>query len=143
MKVNSKKNILFIIVALSLLVILPYTAGAVDYQVANQITLAWDATAPVNAGEGMEYAIFIAPSTDKTNPTKLWQGPELEYTVTLTEEGQFLFGLQTFRMVDIAGTMTAVSNAAIGWSDDPNVSPTPFGVQHYLPPPMGGGFKPK
>jgi hypothetical protein len=143
-KVNSTIKILCISVALSLLVILPYTeAQAVDFMIANQITLTWDVTAPNNVGETIEYAVYIAPDGDKGSLTKLWQGPEVEYLVTLTTEGLFVFGLETYRMVDINGTPTAVSQAAIGWSDDPLVAPVPFGVQHYSPPAKGSGFKPK
>lgn len=139
-KVNSNLKILYVFVALSLLVILPYVANALEYQVANQLTLVWNATAPVNPGESIEYAIYQAPEGDKNAATKLWQGPELEYTVTLVNEGIFIFGIETYRLVDIDGTVTPVSNSAIGWSDDPAVSPVPFGVRHYLPPPMATGF---
>jgi hypothetical protein len=132
-----------IFVVLALLVIFPCNALAVDYKIANQMTLEWAVTAPVNAGEQIEYAIYIAPSTDKPAATKLWQGPEVQYTVTLTTEGLFLFGLQTVRLVDIGGTMTVVSQAPIGWSDDPLIAPTPFGAQHFLPPPAGSGFQPQ
>jgi hypothetical protein len=135
--------IISIFVVLALLVILPARALALEYKIANQITLTWTATAPVNAGESIEYAIYIAPESDKTAFTKLWQGPELEYTATLSTEGIFLFGIETYRLVDVGGTITAVSNSAIGWSDDPAVSPTPFGVRHYAPPPMATGFMPK
>lgn len=132
--------IVCVFVALALLVILPARAMALEYKVANQITLTWDATAPVNAGEGIEYAIYQAPEGDKSSPVKLWQGPELEYTVTLSTEGVYVFGIETYRLVDIGGTMTAVSNSAIGWSDDPAVAPAPFAVRHYAPPPMATGF---
>lgn len=135
--------IILIFLALAMLVFLPARAMAVDYTVANQLTLTWAATAPVNAGEGIEYAIYRAVEGEKPAATKLWQGPELEYTATLENEGIFLFGIETYRMVDIGGTITAVSNSAIGWSDDPAVSPAPFGVRHYMPPPMATGFKPK
>lgn len=141
--VNFRDKIVCLFVALALLVIFHTPAAAIEYKVANQITLTWDATAPVNDGEGIEYAIYQAPEGDKTNPTKLWQGPELEYTVTLSNEGVFVFGIETYRLVLIEGTMTAVSNSAIGWSDDPAVAPAPFAVRHYAPPPMATGFSTK
>lgn len=118
-------------------------AQAVEYKIANQMTLEWAVTLPNNAGEQIEYVIYIAPSSDKSSPTKLWQGPETEYTVTMTQEGLFLFGLQTIRMVDVDGTFEPVSTAEIGWSDDPLVAPVPFGIRFYDPPAMGGGFGPK
>lgn len=140
----SKHLILSIFIILALLIVLSArSALAVDYKIANQMTLEWAVTAPVNAGEQIEYAIYIAPSTDKPAATKLWQGPEVQYTVTLSTEGLFLFGLQTVRLVDISGTMTVVSQSPIGWSDDPLIAPTPFGAQHFLPPPAGSGFKPQ
>lgn len=118
-------------------------AQAVEYKIANQMTLEWAVTAPNNSGEQIEYAIYIAPSDDKSSFTKLWQGPETEYTVTMSTEGLFLFGLQTIRMVEVAGKYEPVSTAEIGWSDDPLVAPTPFGIRFYDPPAMGGGFGPK
>jgi hypothetical protein len=135
------KTLFYLFVALaSFLLVLPAAAMAVEYHVANQITLTWDVTPPNNAGEKIEYAIYIAPSGDKSTPVKLWQGPLLEYTVTLTDEGLFIFGLETIRLIDNDGTFEEVSKAAIGWSDDPAVAPAPFGVRHYLPPGMGSGF---
>ena len=135
------KTLFYLFVALaSFLLVLPAAAMAVEYHVANQITLTWDVTPPNNAGEKIEYAIYIAPSGDKESPVKLWQGPLLEYTVTLTDEGLFIFGLETIRLIDNDGTFEEVSKAAIGWSDDPAVAPAPFGVRHYLPPNMGTGF---
>ena len=139
-----KTSAYIITVLVGLFFLLPTRqAEAVDYQIANQMTLQWSVTPPNQAGEKIEYVIYIAPSTDKTNPTKLWQGPETEYTVTMTTEGLFLFGLQTIRMVEVAGTFETVSTAEIGWSDDPAVAPVPFGIRHYNPPAMGGGFQPK
>jgi hypothetical protein len=60
--------------------------------------------------------------------------------MSATDDGLFLFGLQTVRLVDVDGTMEAVSTAEIGWSDDPAVAPTPFGLRFYQPPASGGGF---
>ncbi len=136
------KATIFLITALvGLLFLFPTEkAQAVDYKIANQMTLQWDATAPNNDGEKIEYAIYIAPSDDTSSSVKLWQGPELEYTVTMTEEGLFLFGLQTVRLVEMDGTFEPVSTAEIGWSDDPAVAPVPFGIRFYNPPAMGGGF---
>ena len=135
------KTLFYLLITLaSFLLVLPAAALAVEYHVANQITLTWDVTPPNNAGEKIEYAIYIAPSGDKESPVKLWQGPLLEYTVTLTEEGLFIFGLETIRLIDNDGTFEEVSKAAIGWSDAPVVAPAPFGVRHYLPPGMGSGF---
>jgi len=141
--VNFKTRILCIFVALALVVILPLKASAIEYTIANKITLGWDVVAPVNVGETIEYAIYQAVEGDKPGAVKLWQGPELEYTVTMVAEGIFLFGLETYRLVDIGGTIEKVSNSAIGWSDDPAVAPVPFGVRHYAPPPMATGFGPR
>ena len=135
--------IVFIFAALAMLLFIVPRAGAVDYLIANQLTLTWEATPPVNEGESIEYAIYQAPASDKNAAVKLWQGPQLEYTVTFSDEGLWIFGIETYRIVDVDGTPTAVSNSAIGWSDDVIVAPTPFGVRYYLPPPMATGFKPK
>jgi hypothetical protein len=137
------KTFIFTIFLAFLFIFPTQRAEAVDYKIANQMTLEWAITAPNNAGEQIEYAIYIAPSDDKGSSTKLWQGPETEYTVTMTNEGLFLFGLQTIRRVDVDGTFETVSTAEIGWSDDPLVAPVPFGIRHYTPPAMGGGFGPK
>jgi len=140
MKISSYLIALFV----SLLFLFPtQEAQAVDYKITNQITLQWNITPPNNAGEQIEYAIYIAPSDDKSSSTKLWQGPETEYTATMSNEGLFLFGLQTVRLVDIDGTYTPVSTAEIGWSDDVAIAPVPFGVRFYNPPAKGGGFAPK
>ncbi len=84
-KVNFKNWILYILIALCLVVILPYTGQAIEFKIANQITLTWNVTDPVNDGEKIEYSIYIAPENDKENPIKLYTGPLLEYTITLTK----------------------------------------------------------
>jgi hypothetical protein len=118
---------------------------AVEYKITNQMTVQWAVTEPNNPGEQIEYAIYISPSDDHAAATKLWQGPELEYVVTMTptQDGLFHVGLETIRMVDVGGTMEAVSTAEIGWSDDPLVAPVPFGIKFYNPPAKGSGFGPK
>jgi len=120
-------------------------AYAVDYKITNQMTVQWAVTPPNNTGEQIEYAIYISPFDDHAASTKLWQGPELEYIITMspTQDGLFHVGLQTIRLVDVDGTFEAVSTAEIGWSDDPAVAPTPFGIKFYNPPAMGGGLGPK
>jgi hypothetical protein len=62
---GNMKTLFYLFVALaSFLLVLPAAAMAVEYHVANQITLTWDVTPPNNAGEKIEYAIYIAPSGD-------------------------------------------------------------------------------
>ena len=64
------KTLFYLFVALaSFLLVLPAAAMAVEYHVANQITLTWDVTPPNNAGEKIEYAIYMAPSGDKESPS--------------------------------------------------------------------------
>lgn len=137
------KTLILTLLIILFFAVLSDTAMAVDYKVANQITLTWAVTAPNNAGEKIEYSIWMAPHDDKAAATKIYTGPDLEYTVTLTDEGYFLFGLETLRMVEVTatpGTYEVVSSGGIGWSDDIVVAPVPFGVRHYLPPAAGGGF---
>ena len=135
---NLKSSIILLIIVL--LAITASMAQALDYQGANQITVGWTAVEPNNAGEQIQYVIYQATETTKDNPTKLWQGPETEYTATMTTEGKFILGLETLRLVDIAGTFEMVSRTDIGWSDDETIAPVPFGVQFYEPPGVAGGF---
>jgi hypothetical protein len=120
-------------------------AQALDFQVANQITLEWAAVPPNVEGEQIQYVVYRAThinaeTFDKTNPVKLWQGPEVEYLATMDTEGKFIFGLETLRLVNTGTYFEVVSKTAIGWSDDVAIAPVPFGIQFYEPPGVAGGF---
>jgi len=117
-------------------------ADVVKWMPANQLTLAWNGVTTTGDGssfpEGLsiEYEVVMA-ETDKTNPVVLWTGPETRATITLSEFGRFIFGVNTL-LID-NGERVAESDFA--WSDDPAVvEGDTFGALYYKPPAKVTGF---
>ncbi len=113
-------------------------AGAVDTWVsADQTTVKWDASTgnidgtPFEAGVVIEYRVFI-DKVAKSDPIQVWQGEELQASITMPKQGRYLVGLQALKIID--GEIEAVSETV--WSDDPAVVGTPgtFGVVYFKNP---------
>ena len=74
-----------------------------------------------------------ATDPNKENPVLVWQGTELQTTITLPDEGLYLVGVKTWRVIDAEVSLESL----IAWSDDPDIvggDTKTFGVRYYLPP---------
>jgi hypothetical protein len=127
-------------VLLAVLMVLAFAAMAEAQTVvtANQVTVAWDAVSPIEAGDVMSYEVFRARlplSGDRQNPAaheKLGSTPSLQYTVTFNAEGRYIIGVRTVRNVNGTGTFTY---SDINWSDDNGEgTPVPFVIEFYVRP---------
>lgn len=118
------------------------SANAVDWKKTNQFTVQWDAVTTLSdgsalpSGSSIKYEIFLANAdtdANKTNPSLITATPisGLSYTLTLNTEGRFLVGVRTLRF-DSNNERAAESD--IGWSDDINIAPNPFGIYYVLIP---------
>jgi hypothetical protein len=143
-----KKSIL-----LAILILLSFTisAHAVEWTVANQSTIAWDAVTQTvegknfPAGDIVKYQIYIVGETaDKGTAVK--SGGEitaLEYTITFDTEGRWLAGVQSIRIPE--ASPTDIQKSVISWSDSLDVVlvPVPFGFIFFETPAQVGGIGPK
>jgi len=117
-------------------------AGAMDWHVADGVSVKWDAVTTDAAGNpfaegGIEYAVYSA-RIDKVDPMLLWRGPETQAALTLMQQGRFLLGIKSILVVD--GKDVAESDMA--WSDDPEIvaDGAVFGVMFFTAPAKPGGF---
>jgi len=146
---NWKKVIPALTLSLSLtLSALP--AGAVTWTVANQSTIAWNEVVqtsegkPFTEGDVIKYGIYIVDENKpKAEATKLGETEALEYTITFTEEGRWLIGIEAIRIPVASPTDRQLS--AKTWSDSTDVAavPVPFGFVYFAAPAEVGGLGPK
>ena len=120
---------------------LTFTANAVVWKTANQVTIAWDAN-PFNVEGGaipadqIKYVVYIYNAiTDPNHENAVEMEPiaETQQLITLGVEGKYLFGVKAVRIVDGEN----VGESTIVWS---NVPPADFGAQFFLPPAAPTGF---
>lgn len=138
-------------VIFTLLLFSVISAHAVEWTVANQSTIAWDAVTKTSgdkdipAGDTLKYQVYIVGETaDKATAVKV--GPELdtlEYTITFTDEGRWLAGVESIRTP--AASPADIQKSSISWSDSLDVVavPVPFGFIFFETPAVVGGLGPK
>lgn len=117
------------LVALILAILIGSSAHALDWHTANQVTFAWEVNATAEVQGELTYEVFQA-APGRADPVSLGTTDAPSMVVTLTEEGQFVLGVQTIRTVD----GQEVSRSPVSWSDDPAQAAAPFGVMYYRAP---------
>ena len=134
------KRLTLILVAL----LIGTAAHAVEWKTMNQATVDWDAVtalisgAPVPENNSIKYRVYLDKG-DKANPQVLGDTDQLQYTITLNEEGRFIVGVSAVRF-DENGT--EIGESEINWSDvNGGGTPNPFGFVHYLKPASPGGLR--
>jgi len=107
---------------------------------ANQGTVAWNATTtlengdPIPEGSTVEYGVWTRNEAGVEN--RVGTTSELQFTFTFVEEGKYVVGVSSKRMVN--GEM--VGESATNWSDvNGESTPNPFGFTYYSnpAPPVG------
>lgn len=127
------------------------SAQAVDFTVVNQKAISWQAVTKTSegtdipAGDTIKYQVYLVLD-GAAKDTAVKVGPELdvtEYTITFTNEGRWLVGVETIRIP--ADSPEDVRKAPITWSDSTDLTlvPAPFGFIYFEPPAQAGGLGPK
>ena len=98
----------------------------------NVVEIAWDAvSAP--AGTTISYEVFYAPLADQSNATLVGDTAGVEYTISITNFGDWTVGVRTVQTVIASG---AVQVSAINWSHENGIStPDPFFLRRVPPYP--------
>lgn len=140
LNVDSFRMKIFIFTLGALLTWGPGSAQAVDWTAANQVTIAWGAVTTLSAGEPIpegdiiNYEVFVVSETGNKEADRVSQGktPDLQFTITFTEEGRFFVGVRALRLRDAA--LIGVSTFA--WSDNPVFvkDGLTFGIVFFLGP---------
>lgn len=125
-------------------------AADVTWTVANQSTIAWDAVTqttegnPFATGDEIKYAVYIVEEgKPKSDAVKLDETDKIQYTITFTQEGRWLVGVESIRIPAASPTDRQVSSKI--WSDAIDVVsvPTPFGFVYFAAPKPVKGMGPK
>jgi len=138
------------VIILTLVIFAPGYAPGQEWITTNQATISWDPVTttsdgiPFPAGDQVAYSVFTAEASadpDKASPSLMKTVFDTEYTITLTEEGQYFVGIKTIRM---SADGAVIGESVIGWSDDPAIvlDGRTFGLRHFLAPMVPTGLKP-
>jgi len=140
-----------LIILFFVLFALTISAHAVEWTVANQATVAWDAVTTTGSGatipatDQVKYQVYIVKeSANKTTAIKSGEETEaLEHVITFPEEGRWLAGVKTIRIPE--ASPADIQESEITWSDNTDVArvPVPFGFIYFEPPAANTGFGPK
>jgi hypothetical protein len=126
-----KKLLLILVVLLMSSVVV---AQEIEWVVANQATVQWDEVTTLESGNPISsgiitYEVFIVKAEqDKSEGISLGVTSELNFLITFTEEGSYLWGVRTLRQVN-----SDIMRSVISWSDDgpSNLSGIPEGVKFF------------
>lgn len=134
-----KRLMLFLV--LCFVVLFAPTAIAQTWYTANQATVAWDAVAPIAAGDTIKYQIYIRTGTTGDGTAVGAEVTTTQTTVTFSAEGRYFLGVKTIRYpqgetVGIPSTNTAWSNVAGDCS-----AAGPFGIKYFVAPGSAGGLR--
>jgi hypothetical protein len=133
-----KKSILLVL-ALCLL----STAGqAQTWHTANQVTVGWDAVAPIQPTDTIKYQLYVRQDLVSAGIKAGDPVATLQAVVTMPSEGDWWIGVETLRYVQ--GVADPFRSSTKAWSHDPAAcGPAgPFGVRYFvLPAPPGGLFR--
>jgi len=122
------------------------TANAIDWTVANQATVAWDAVTQNVDGETFPaddvilYRLYIKKAGTAGDGTFAGETDALEFTLTFPTEGKWLAGVKTIRKPK--DNPDDIIESEMLWSDSDDIVtvPIPFGIVFYKPPKSAGGF---
>lgn len=122
------------------------TAQAIDWTVANQATVAWDAVTqnvdgePFPAGDVISYRIYVKKNGAAGDGILAGETKALEFTITFPTEGKWLAGAKAIRKP--ADNPEEIIESEMLWSDSDDIIhvPIPFGFMFYKPPKSAGGF---
>lgn len=108
------------------------------WHTANQVTVAWDAVItlengdPLPATDIVKYKVWLKNVVTGSEPVKLGEVIDLEYTITLNIEGKYFVGASALRYSD-EGELLSTSITC--WSDvvECVFEGNTFGIRYYLP----------
>ncbi len=95
----------------------------------NQVTVAWDEVLPIEPTDVISYQIWI--DSAMTGIVIVGETDLLQYTITFTQEGEYIIGVNTKRIVAITGDIVY---SEMNWSNVNGVNtPSPFVVRYIKP----------
>ncbi len=102
-------------------------AQSVEYT--NQVTIAYDEVLPIELTDIISYQVWI--DSIMTGIVMAGETDLLEYTITFTQEGEYIIGVNTKRLVAITGDIVY---SDMNWSNVNGVNtPSPFVVRYIKP----------
>ena len=102
-------------------------AQSVEYT--NQVTIAYDEVLPIEITDIISYQVWIDSSM--TGIVMIGETDLLQYTITFTQEGEYIIGVNTKRIVAITGDIVY---SEMNWSNVNGMNtPFPFVVRYIKP----------
>lgn len=135
------KKLILMVLALSLLTLLPVSGFSQTWHPTNQVTVAWNAVElPAGASGSIAYDVYTVGATaDKSTATRVARATTTQLTIGFANEGKYFVGVRSVRIVD--GVDVSFSDST-SWSDNPAVvAAGTFGVVYYIPPAAVGGLR--
>lgn len=140
------KKLLLIVVVVVMAMLCANAAMAVDWIGTNQATVAWnevtqnESGGAFPAGDTITYRVYTK-SLPNGPDTPVGDTAQLQYTLTFSQEGRYVVGVQTVRVPE-GQTEELVST--IVWSDSTDTAavPNPFGIVYYERPSSISGLSP-
>jgi len=145
------KKLILLAMIISLFFTVPVFAQVNEWQIANQITIAWDPVTttdggPIPVNDVIEYEIYWVKeglpkdSVDLLAPLDVATDPQ--FTFTFIDEGNYILGVRTVRIPE--GAPNTRLNSTVSWTDDPAacLNGETFGVIFYQIPKAVIGLRP-
>lgn len=109
-------------------------AFAQTWYTANQVTVGWDAVAPIVSTDTVKYQVYTKVGATGT-PSKV--GGEItatQLTISFSIEGRYFIGVETVRYPQ--GETVGVPSATVAWSNNAAdcAAAGPFGITFYVAP---------
>ncbi len=113
----------------------------VAWKPTNQVTVGWDAVAPIAAGDVISYKVYSKAESAGSGvpPTFMIATSATQTTVTFQNEGKYFLGVSTIRSVGGA----EVESSTICWSNDNTCTfqGQAFGIYYIIPPQSPKNFR--
>ena len=127
-----KKIVLIIILIMGLSI---GYSQSIEYT--NQVTVEWDGVLPIEITDLISYQVWIDSSM--TGIVMIGETDLLQYTITFTQEGEYIIGVSTKRIVAITGDIVY---SEMNWSNVNGVNmPSPFVVRYIEGIPSPGNLR--
>ena len=135
------KTILAIAAAIAIALSTATPAAAQTWVSGNQVTLSWDAVAPIEPTDVITYQVYLKPSLTGTPAAFGATIAGTQQLVQFSSEGRYFLCVETLRLPQ--GETEPIRSERMACSDvaaDTEAN-DPFGCKYFAPPASAGGLR--
>lgn len=108
-------------------------ASAQTWVTANQLTVGWDAVAPLQPTDTVKYQVYLRQGTSGDGTAYGAETLATQQLITFTEEGRYFIGVRAVRYP--LGETVGIPSPTISWSNVAEVTQSgPFGAVYFVSP---------